>query len=80
MAKHALVLGPSGHVQSDPTVPAQPTQFGDSTFQPDPAQEPGQPEPTCLALRTSVIKEQGFLEAMAAQIEAPQKRFNQIHL
>ena len=29
---NALVLGPSGHVQSDPTVPAQ---SGDSTIQPD---------------------------------------------
>ena len=53
MAQHALVLGPSGHVQSDPTVPAQPD---DSTIQPDP-----------------VIKEQGFSEAVAERIEAPQR-------
>ena len=36
VAQHALVLGSSGHVQSDPTVPAQ---SGDSAIQPDPAQE-----------------------------------------
>ena len=36
VAQHALVLGSSGRVQSDPTVPAQ---SGDSTIQPDPAQE-----------------------------------------
>ena len=46
VAKHALVLGSSGNVQSDPLVSAQP---GVSTIQPDPAQEPVKPEPTCLA-------------------------------
>ena len=51
VAQHALVLGPSGHVQSDPTVPAQ---SGDSTIQPDPAQESVKPEPTCLATTTSL--------------------------
>ena len=73
VAQHALVLGPSGHVQSDPTVPAQSAQSGDSTFQPDPAQESVKPEPTCLAPRATEIKEQGFFEAVAAQIEAPQR-------
>ena len=70
VAQHAFVLGPSGHVQSDPTVPAQ---SGDSTIQPDPAQEPVKPEPTCLAPRATAIKEQGFFEAVAARIEAPQR-------
>ena len=69
-AQHALVLGSSGHVQSDPTVPAQ---SGDSAIQPDPAQEPVKPEPTCVAPRATVIKEQDFSEAVAARIEAPQK-------
>ena len=32
LAQHALVLGPSGHVQSDPTVPTQPAQSGNSAF------------------------------------------------
>ena len=67
VAHHALVLGPSGHVQSDPTVPAQSAQSGDLAFQPKPAQEPVKPEPTCLAPRATAIKEQGFSEAVAAR-------------
>ena len=63
VAKHALVLGCSGNVQSDTLVPAQ---SGVSTIQPDPAQEPVKPEPTCLAPRATAIKEQGFSEAVAA--------------
>ena len=46
---------------------------GISTLQPDPAQEPVKPEPTCLAPRATAFKEQGFSEAVAAQIEAPQR-------
>ena len=63
VAQHALVLGSSGHVQSDPTGSAQ---SGDSAIQPDPAQEPVKPESTCLAPRATAIKEQGFFEAVAA--------------
>ena len=70
VAQHALVLGSSGHVQSDPTVPAQ---SGDSAIQPDSAQEPVKPEPTCLAPRATAIKEQGFCETVTARIEAPQR-------
>ena len=73
MAQHALVLGSSCNVQSDPLVCAQPAQSGVSTIQPDPAQEPVKPEPTCLAPRATAINEQGFSEAVAARIEAPQK-------
>ena len=40
VAQHALVLGSSGNVQSDPSVSAQPAQSGISTIQLDPAQEP----------------------------------------
>ena len=76
VSQHALVLGPSGHVKSDPTVPAQSAQSDDSTFQPDPAQEYVKPEPTCLVPRATAIKEQGFSEAVAARIEAPQRRSN----
>ena len=73
MAKHALVLGSSGNVQSNPTVSAQHTQLSVSAIQPGPSQEPVGSEPTCLAPRASAIKEQGFSEAVAARIEAPQR-------
>ena len=73
VAQHALVLGSSGNVQSDPTVPAQHTQLSVSAFQPGPSQEPVKSEPTCLAPRASAIKEQGFSEAVAARIEALQR-------
>ena len=73
VAQNALVLGSSGNVQSHPLVSAQPGQSGVSTIQPDPAQEPVKPEPTCLAPRATAIKEQGFSEAVAAKIEAPQR-------
>ena len=66
VTQHSLVLGSSSHVQSDPSVPAQSAQSGDSTIQPDSAQEPVKPEPTCLAPRATAIKEQGFSEAVAA--------------
>ena len=68
--QHALILGSSGNVQSDPTVSAQ---SGISTIQTDPAQEPVELEPTCLAPRATAIKEQGFSEAVATRIEAPQR-------
>ena len=70
VAQHALVLGSSGNVQSDSPVSAQ---SGVSTIEPDPAQEPTKPELTCLAPKATAIKEQGFSEAVAARIEAPQR-------
>ena len=73
VAQHALVLGSSGNVRSDPSVSAQPAQSGISTIQPDPAQEPVKAELTCLAPRATAIKEQGVSEAVAARIEAPQR-------
>ena len=73
VAKHALVLGLGDHVQSDPTVSAPSAQLTESAFQPDLTQESGEPESTCLAPRVSAMKEQGFSEAVAARIEAPQR-------
>ena len=73
VAQHALVLGPSGHVQPDPTVSAQSTQSGNSTIQQYPAQESVKPKASCLAPRATAIKEQGSSDAVAAQIEAPQR-------
>ena len=72
VAQHALVLGSSGNVQSDPPMSVQPAQSGVPTIQSDPAQELVKPEPTCLAPRATAIKEQGFSEAVATRIEAPQ--------
>ena len=74
MAQHALVLGLSGHVQPsspEPTTSAQPV---DTALQSDPSQKSDQPKPSCLAPRATAIKEQGFSEAVAARIEAPQRR------
>ena len=73
VAQHALVLGSSGNVQSNPTVPAQHTKLSISAIQPGSSQEPVKSEPTCLAPRASAVKEQGFSEAVAARIEAPQR-------
>ena len=73
VAQHALVLGPSVHVQPDPTMPAQPTQSIDTTLQSDSTQESDKPKSPCLAPRATAIKEQGFTEAVAARNEAPQR-------
>ena len=73
VAQHALILGSSGNVQSNPTVSAQHTKLSVSAIQPGPPQEPVKSEPTRLAPRASAIKEQGFSEAVAARIEAPQR-------
>ena len=74
LAQRALVLGSGSNVKSDPTLPAQHTQLSVSAIQPGPSQEPVESEPTCLAPRASAIKEQGFSEAVAARIEAAQRR------
>ena len=73
VAQHALVLGSSGNVQSDPIVSAQHTQLSVSAIQPGPSQEPVKSESSYLAPRASAIKEQDFSEAVAARIEAPQR-------
>ena len=71
MAQHALVLGSSGHVQSDPSEPAQPHQPSHTTIQSDSTQESVKPKSTCVAPKASGIKAQGYSEAVAAGIEAP---------
>ena len=58
-------------------VPAQSAKSGDSTMQPDPAQESVKPEPTCLAPRAIVIKEQDFSQVVAAQIDQPDRSMRQ---
>ena len=51
-------------------MPAQPA---DSTIQSDSSQESTKPEFPCPAPRTSATKEQGFFEAVLAEIGAPQE-------
>ena len=66
VAQHALILGPSGHVQPDPTEPAQPVN---TAIQSDPSQKSDKPKSPSMAPTATAIKEQGFSEAVAARIE-----------
>ena len=77
VAQHALVLGPSDHVQSGPPKSTQPV---DTALQSDPSQTSDKSESPCIAPRATSIKEQGFSQAVSAKIEAPQRRSNQISL
>ena len=54
VAQHALVLGSSDHVQSDPTEPAKSV---DTTLQSDPSQKSDKLKSPCMAPRASAIKE-----------------------
>ena len=74
MTQHALVLGSSGHVQPNPTEPAHSAQPFDTALQSGPSQKSNKPKSLCMAAGASAIKEQGFSEAVAARIEAPQRR------
>ena len=51
----------------------QPAQPVDTTFQSDPSQKSDKPKSPCMAPRATAIKEQGFSEAVATRIEAPQR-------
>ena len=68
-----MVLGPGGDVQSDPIALAPAAQPPDSTLQSDPSQKSDKFKSPCMAPRATAIKEQGFSEAVAARIEAPQR-------
>ena len=72
VAQHALVLGCSGHVQPNTTEPTKSAEPAHSAFQSD-SEESVKPKSACIAPRASAIKEQGFSEVVAAQIEAPQR-------
>ena len=74
LAQHAMVLGLRDHVQSSPSQPSNSAQSVDTALQPDPSQKPDKPKSPCMAPRATAIKEQGFSEAVAARIEAPQRR------
>ena len=79
VAQHALVLGSSGHVQPNPTEPANLTNLL-TAIQSDPSQKSNKSQSPCRAPRASAIEEQGLSEAVAARIEAPKKGINQISL
>ena len=73
MAKHALVLGPSEPVSSDPIQAPSGARPGDSTLQRGTTPESQQPQSSCLAPRISAIHKHGFSDEVAARIEAPQR-------
>ena len=73
VAQHALVLGSSDHVQSDPTEAALLAQPVNTALQSDPSRKSDKPKSPFMAPRATSIKEQGFSEAVAARIEAPQR-------
>ena len=74
VAQHALVLGLGDHVQSTPSQLAKSAQSVDTALQSDPSQKSDKSKSPCMAPRATAIKEQGFSEAVAARIEAPQRR------
>ena len=74
MAQHALVLGLGDHVQSNSSQLAKSAQSVDTALQSDPSQKSDKPKSPCMAPRATAIKEQVFSEAVAARIEAPQRR------
>ena len=74
VAQHALVLGLGDHVQSNTSQPAKSAQSVDTALQSDPSQKSDKSKSPCMAPRATAIKEQGFSEAVAARIEAPQRR------
>ena len=49
VAQHALILGPSDHVQSDPTESALVVQPVNTTVQSDPSQKSDKPKSPCIA-------------------------------
>ena len=73
VAQNELVLGPGATVGPGTNCTASETGPVDPANQQDPARQPPEPEPSCLASRARTIKEQGFSEAVAARIEAPQR-------
>ena len=73
VAQHDMVLGPSGNVEPNPIASASIAKPTDSALQSDPSQESDKPKSPRMAPRATAIKEQGFSEAVATRIEAPQR-------
>ena len=79
VAQHALVLRLGEHVQPGPPQPAQPAQSANTALQSDPSQKSDKSKSPCLAPRATKIKGQGFSEAVAARIEAPQRSTRSVY-
>ena len=79
VAEHALVLGSGGHVQPNPTEPAHSAQPADTALQSDPSQKSDKFKSLSMAPRATAIKEQGFSEAVAQRIEAPQRSTRSVY-
>ena len=79
VAQHDMVLGPSGDVQSDPITLSPAPQPPDSTLKSDLSQKSDKLKSPCMAPRATAIKQQGFSEAVAARIEAPQRSARSVY-
>ena len=73
LAQHDLVLGSGGNVQSNSLTATSDDRSSDSALQSDHPQESAKSKPSCMAPRATLIKKQGFSQAVAARIEAPQR-------
>ena len=73
LAQHAMVLGSSGNVIPNPSLPSTSARPSDSAFQQGAPQEPDQPKSPCLAPRAETVREQGFSSPVASRIVAPQR-------
>ena len=73
LAQHDLVLGSGGDVQPNSLTTSSDARSLDSAVQSDHPQESVKPKPSCMAPRATLIKKQGFSQAVAARIEAPQR-------
>ena len=79
VAQHGLILGSGGHVQPNPTESAHSAQPADTALQSDPSQKSDISKSPCMAPRASAIKKQGFSEAVAERIEAPQRSTRSVY-
>ena len=74
VAQHAVVLGFGDHVQPNSPQPSKSAKPVVTALQSDPSQKSDQSKSPCLAPRATAIKKQGFSQAVAARIEAPQRK------
>ena len=71
LAQHAMVLGSSGNVIPNPSVPSTSSRPSNSALQQGASQELEQPKSPCLAPRAEAVREQGFSSPVASRIVAP---------